>query len=104
MMNSQFEFDAARPASFSLGWRRVLRIAGVAGFLTVHAGRVWLTRQDDPDDHVLQAGERFMLRATDVAVIEPWCRDEPVRLAWQPLDQPLRAGLPREPAAERSGA
>src|SRR5262249_47405798 len=54
-----------------------------AGWLTVAAGRAWVTRQGDLDDHVLSAGERLALRADERIVVEPWIGGSPVRLAWR---------------------
>ena len=60
-----------------------------AGWLTVAAGRAWVTRQGDLDDHVLSAGERLALRADERVVIEPWTGNSSVRLAWR--GDPLHA-------------
>jgi len=64
------------------------------GWLTVAAGRAWVTRQGDLDDHVLSAGERLALRADERVVIEPWTGSSSVRLAWRsdpPHARALRA-------------
>ena len=40
------------------------------GELAVVAGSVWLTRDGDPADHVIERGERIRVSAADHAVIE----------------------------------
>jgi hypothetical protein len=70
-----------------------------AGRLTVAAGRAWVTRQGDLDDHVLAAGQQLALGADERVVIEPWDGRSAVRLAWSG-DQ--RAGVLR--ALERLAA
>ena len=65
-----------------------------SGWLTVAAGRAWVTRQGDLDDHVLSAGERLALDADERVVIEPWTGGSSVRLAWcsdRPHARALRA-------------
>jgi hypothetical protein len=52
------------------------------GRLVVQAGRAWITRQGDPDDHVLSVGEAVDLRADEQVVVEPWEGGTQVRLAW----------------------
>lgn len=52
------------------------------GRLVVKAGRAWITRQGDLDDHVLSAGQAVELRADEQVVVEPWESGTPVRLAW----------------------
>jgi Protein of unknown function (DUF2917) len=52
------------------------------GRLVVKAGRAWITRQGDLDDHVLAAGEAVDLRADEQVVVEPWEGGTQVRLAW----------------------
>jgi len=97
MMNSQFYAD--RPGTLSLPPGDALRLHGLAGELTVAHGRVWLTREDDLDDYVLEAGDHFMLAAGDVVVVERWQPNAPAALSWRPRRQALpRPGLLREVA------
>jgi len=65
---------------------RALR-ARQAGRLTVAAGRVWITRAGDLDDHVLDAGETLAIDAHEDVVVEPWRAGAAARLAWR-SDQP----------------
>lgn len=53
-----------------------------AGWIQVEAGTIWLTRDGGGVDHVLSPGERLWLGSGESAVIEPWQRDEAVRLSW----------------------
>lgn len=72
------------------------------GRLLVKSGRAWITRQGDPDDHVLSAGEGVELRADEQVVVEPWDGGSQVRLAWCSAQR--RAVLLRAGVALRSGA
>ena len=56
------------------------------GRLTVSAGRVWVTRSGDLDDHVLGAGQALAVRAHEQVVVEPW-GGSAASLAWR-SDQP----------------
>lgn len=49
---------------------QAVTLAEGACVLRVEAGRIWLTRSGDPDDHFLAAGERFEHNGDDVVVIE----------------------------------
>ena len=92
------QFYASRSGSRSLVWGEPLRIARLAGEFAVLGGRVWLTREGDPEDYVLAAGETFDITSGDVVVVEPWCRGEHALIAWRP-GRPARlprAALPRE--------
>jgi Protein of unknown function (DUF2917) len=60
----------------------------VAGTLRITSGQVWLTRDGDPDDHVLAAGEWLRLRAGDTVTAEPWHHGHSVQLSWEPVRAP----------------
>ncbi len=72
---------------------RVVALGGQSGRLSVVDGRVWLTRVDDPDDHVLGAGESIEIGDAHGTVVEPWhgvasvswLRDGIFRSAWRRL-------------------
>lgn len=70
-------------------WRRQV---AAEGWLRVLAGPVWLTRDGDPDDHVLQAGDELRLRAGDWVTAEPWRPGQTAQLAWCPSVSPAAAG------------
>ncbi|NRT57407.1 DUF2917 domain-containing protein [Sphaerotilus uruguayifluvii] len=66
------------------------------GWLAVADAPVWITRDGDPHDHVLQPGDLLPLHEGDRLVIEPWQADRAARLTFvssraeAPLD-PLQA-------------
>jgi len=79
-----------QPSSLALPQARRW-VAGDAGWVTVQAGRAWLTRDGDLDDHVLKTGERLWLQRGDVLTAEAWQADEPAWLVWRP--EPAQAFL-----------
>ena len=84
------QFYASRSATFTLAWGEPLRIDGESGELAVLSGRVWLTREHDLDDHVLEAGQSMQLGSTDGVVVEPWQQGERTTLAWRSHALPRR--------------
>lgn len=72
-----------QPSSLALPQARRW-VASDAGWVTVQAGRAWLTRDGDFDDHVLTTGERLWLRRGDVLTAEAWQPGEPAWLVWRP--------------------
>lgn len=61
----------AQDAARCLAPGAVLSLRGAAGrVLRVQSGRLWLTEPNDPDDHVLHAGQAHSLRSAGVVVIE----------------------------------
>jgi hypothetical protein len=58
------------------------------GRLTISAGRAWITRVGDLDDHVLDPGQVLALRADEEVVVEPWVNGSLVRLAWRSDQRP----------------
>lgn len=63
-----------------------------AGWLTVDAGQVWITRSGDAADHVLAAGEAIPLGRGQQLVVEPWRAGQVARLRWA-------VGAPADPVA-----
>lgn len=55
-----------------------------AGELVVMEGRLWLTRDADPGDHIIEPGHRVYLAARENAVIEAAFRNEAVLMYWTP--------------------
>lgn len=69
---------------------QVWRLPAAAGQLTVTAGRVWLTRRGDRDDHVLETGQRMRLQGGEDALLEAWDSARGAVVSWQPEAQPRR--------------
>jgi len=79
-----------------------LRLApGVAGWLRVQQGEVWLTRSGDPADHVLRSGQALQLGRGDVVVAESWQAGRAAVLGWTSgLSAPAQCyGVPRSAGA-----
>ncbi len=94
------QFYAGQGAVLQTLWGQPLRIDHLGGEFTVRSGQVWVTRRGDTEDHVLEAGQRIVLKPADAAVIEQWRRDLPAVIDWTPRLQPRRAlALPRTAAA-----
>jgi Protein of unknown function (DUF2917) len=53
------------------------------GWLAITAGRAWITRRGDGQDHVLAAGHRLRLTRGDDVVLERWQRDASVTWRWE---------------------
>ena len=96
-MNAQLRrnpFRAAAAATATPALRHIepgqaLHLGRLGGELTVLEGRLWLTRNGDLGDHVVEPGQRVRLAVNDNAVIEPWQRGERVVLRWNPRRQGL---------------
>ncbi len=63
---------------------QALHLGAHAGEIVVLEGRLWLTRDADLGDHVIEPGQRVDLAAHENAVIEPMFRNEPVLMYWTP--------------------
>jgi len=88
MMILQYQATASWLADGPLAAAGVTRWrARRAGRLEVCDGQVWVTRQGDPDDHVLHAGQALVVGAHEDVVLEPWPGGAPARLVWRG-DQP----------------
>jgi hypothetical protein len=87
MMNAH-EYTAAAGGLFEhqrrLAAGQLLRLGEWPGELTVVDGRVWLTRPDDPDDHVLAAGQRIRLGIGRGVLVEAWDREAGAVVRWTP--------------------
>lgn len=84
----------AASAAAAAALRRVepgqaLHLGRLGGDLTVVEGRVWLTRDGDLGDHLVEPGQRVRLAVNDNAVIESWQRGEGAVLRWNPRRQSL---------------
>ena len=71
-------------------------VAPQPAWLLARDGALWVTRSGDPDDHVLERGQRLAVAAGDDLVLQSWRRDQPAVWDWQPQPAPARYGLRRE--------
>lgn len=67
-----------------------LRLSGDAQLCAVQ-GTLWVTRDHDPEDHVLREGACLALRRGDWVTLEAWHHGAPS--AWGLRPQPCRQGL-----------
>ena len=72
---------------------QALRLGRAGGELSVVSGSIWLTRDGDPDDHVIERGGRMRVRGTDRAVVEALHPGATATVRWQPRPQALAAVL-----------
>jgi Protein of unknown function (DUF2917) len=86
-MKSQLEVDVSGAAPLHLLPGRAARLGDRAGELTVLSGRVWLTRDGDPGDHILGPGARVRVAWADRAVLESWERDLAASVQWRPVER-----------------
>jgi len=92
MMISQYRTIAAWLADGPLAACGATRLRSRrAGRLTVRSGQAWITREGDPEDHVLAAGEALTMGARQEVLVEPWVGGAPVRLAWRSDEPPTWA-------------
>ena len=92
-MNAQLTRTPLHAASAAATRRiephQALHLGRLGGELTVVEGRVWLTRDGDLGDHVVEPGQRVRLAVNDNAVISPWHSGEGVVMRWNPRRQGL---------------
>ena len=86
-MNTQSRLYLSQVRELNLDPGRAAWIGGRAGELTVLAGRVWLTRDGDLADHVLERGARVNVGWAERAVVESWERDQSAMLQWRPVER-----------------
>ena len=87
----------ALPGSWKLKAGRAVTLRPrEASLLRVKQGRVWVTLQREPGDHVLVPGSTLHIAAGDRVVIEPWPVQErqPVYFDWDPSPVYLAAAEP----------
>ena len=92
MSTHQYSATCPRVAATAVAAPRVWR-APVAGRWQVTAGRVWITRDGDLEDHVLSAGAELALQAGAAVVLEAWRPGETACLRWQDLGPAPRGGV-----------
>jgi len=76
---------------------QALRLPRRGGELTVLRGRLWLTRDKDPGDHFISAGQRVRLGDHENAVIEPAQSTRGASLHWEPRRPALAGALLARP-------
>lgn len=94
-MNTQFRLFHG--GTFQMQSGDATRLGRLGGELTVLDGRVWLTRDGDPGDHFIDAGQRVRVAAGENAVIEPSRTGETVSLRWRPRRQSFVGAVLAEP-------
>lgn len=80
-----------------VGPGQALHLGRLGGELTVISGRIWLTRDGDLGDHLLESGQRLVLAIDDNAVIESWDAGAVANVRWNGRHQSLFAALLAEP-------
>jgi hypothetical protein len=107
MMNAH-EYTDVGAALFAhqrrLGSGHLLRLGEWPGELTVVDGRVWLTRPNDPADHVLSAGQRIRLGAGPGVLVEAWDREAGAVVRWTPWPRGYRLAAVRAGVLGRAAA
>lgn len=76
---------------------QALRLGRLGGELTVLEGRVWLTRDGDLGDHVIEAGQHLRVGVDQNAVIEPWDARRAASVRWVPRRQGFFGAILVEP-------
>lgn len=74
-----------------------LRLGRLGGDLVVVDGRVWLTRDGDLGDHVVEPGQKIRLAVNENAVIEPATTGSTATVRWYPRRQSFVGALAEEP-------
>jgi len=101
-MNSQLDRSrgsaSATPAvTHRIDAGHALRLGRLGGELSVVQGRVWLTRDGDLGDHLVEPGQWVRLGAAENAVIESWDPTQALVVRWQARRQTFFGVLLAEP-------
>jgi hypothetical protein len=89
--------QATRSPHRRLAPGQAMHLGRLGGELTVIEGRVWLTRDGDLGDHVIEPGERIRLAVDDNAVVEALHAGQTLTLRWNPRRQSFLGALLAEP-------
>jgi hypothetical protein len=73
--------------SMLVGWRKPVHFAGCSGELVVKRGQLWITREGDPEDYVLDAGGRVVILPGEAVLVQSWKNDAPAEVAWRARGQ-----------------
>lgn len=74
-----------------------LHLGRLGGELVVVDGRVWLTRDGDLGDHVVEPGQKLRLAVNENAVIEPATTGGTATVRWYPRRQSFVGALAEAP-------
>jgi len=86
MMNAQSMTTRAGSAASALQTLRaghIVALGSSGGHLDVLHGRVWLTREGELDDHLVETGQSFSVPANGRALVEAWDDEDPALIAWR---------------------
>ena len=72
-------------------------------WLLPRSGRVWVTREGDLNDYVLEAGQRLALGSGDRVLVSSWNEGQPALWDWSPMRPARRYRLLRDAAAAAFG-
>ena len=100
-MNTQinwFHGGTFQARSDEAGTRRIgageaLHLGHLGGELVAVDGRIWLTRDGDLGDHVIEPGQRVRLAVGENAVIEPARSGASIAVQWNPRRQSFAGAL-----------
>ena len=100
-MNTHSDLNARRRraanTTLALATGQAIHLGHLGGELTVLEGSVWLTRDSDPGDHRVEAGERLSLAVGENAVIERRDDVHAVGVQWKPRRQGFFGAVLAEP-------
>ena len=74
-----------------------LHLGRLGGDLLVVSGSIWLTRDGDLGDHVVEPGQKVRLGVNENAVIESACTGSAVTVRWYPRRQTFAGALAEAP-------
>jgi hypothetical protein len=92
MMNAQSNLTVQRLAT-----GEAVHLGRLGGDLVVVDGRVWLTRDGDLGDHVVEPGQKIRLAVNENAVIESATTGSTATVQWYPRRQSFVGALAEEP-------
>jgi hypothetical protein len=73
-------------------------------WLTALGGRLWVTRDGDPNDYVLEPGQRIAVGRGDQVTVGAWQDGESAQWTWTPAAKLARYGFLRAVVALAFGA
>ena len=96
--------SSPKPVLLSLDWGTPLHFVRRSGELRVKSGQVWITREGDPDDYVLDAGARVVIGRGDAVLVQPWRHGEVADVAWHASAESWAGACARRIAASGAAA